>query len=788
MADSFALTDNGVVLQQPAPVTHGVQITLQGGTSRGVSHATPGLAPGGDFQGAADMPVKAIEAIGKLVGGALAPYIEEQQRRAYFDGMSQVVQGKALQDIHREQPWYTRIFGPSATVQGAQALTAMTAISQAQSEAMAAMPELRKQHPDAMRQYMVEQAIRIGSTGDPTVDGLVQQKLSEQWPTLLDTHMKQHYAWQQEDMGNKFVNMQVANGSLLQQTMNAQMNFSDPKQMQVEFDKFKAGLMRPAGMDDGHYGKYMTLAAQTQLQNGNFAAYDAMKRDPDVWQAIPPEARMALEKSEELWSARAQQHSPALVDIMTDRGKFALAVTQGAFFGDEQAVHTAIDSFNARYKAQTGSDLDIIDNKERAHLIQQALIAQEKMAHAYAMGQQGLLNDEAQQANILNAYNLGDPAVLAPGVSEVNARNEMEKVRLSIEADPERLDMNGITKLAQVSGESKLRIPSLESQLRADVQALFSTGGDITPRQQQSLRWMQSLLSVRGGGVRALANYVGADDAAKVIAFLKSGADWSNEASVTAARQLIKEGWGAHTDAEDIKAAQRYVKAEAHKWFSEGALEPYDLNDASRGWIAQNLAPWVARYRKAQPGLSAEEAAKLAFAKQYGDPQQVDFVDGTIIPRNGFLPGAQSLYAGVQQLAQFPVSQSSKLYQNAVRDVLRDTLTANVRASVDARNKVGVDSIGSPHKPDMRRFRLGDYRAVGGEQLSGGALMVFYYDEARDAPPVMVRVTPEQVLEQMKHNMAHPDYRDGGKTRVRQRVYRQTLATPSNPNAVQVGE
>jgi len=760
MADSFALTDGGVVLQQPAPTIAGPQITLQGGTNRAVSAATPGLVPGGEFQQAADLSVKSIEALGKLTGNALAPYIEEQQLRAYFDGMSQVVQGRALQDIHREQPWYTKIFGPSATVQGAQNMTALTAISQAQSEAMAAMPELRKQPPDVMRRFMVEQAIRIGSTGDPTVDGLVQQKLAEQWPTLLDTHMKQHYAWQQEDMGNKFVTMQAANGKLLQETMNAQMDFADPGRLQIEYEKFRSGLLRPAGMDDNAYGKYMTLAAKTQLQNGNFAAYDTMKRDPSVWQAIPPESRAEIERSEELWSARAQQYNPALVDIMTDRGKFTLAVTQGAFFGDEAAVHTAIDSFNARYKAQTGSNLDIIDNKERAHLIQQALAVQEKLAHAYAMGQMGLLSDEAQQTNVLNAYNLGDVAALSPGVSEVNARNTMEKVRQSIEADPERLDINGVTKLAQVSGEKKLRIPSLESQLRGDVQALFTTGGDITPRQRQSLTWMQSLLSVRGGGVGALANYVGADDAAKVVAFLKSGADLNNPESVVEARKLIREGWGAHTTQEDIKAAKRYVKEQAHMWFSTGALEAYDLNDASKNRITQDLAPWVARYQKAYPGLSAEEAAQLAFSKMYGDPQQVDFVDGTIVPRNGFLPGAQSLYSGVQQLAQFPISQSSKLYQTAVRDLLRDTLTANVRRMTDERNKVGVDSIGSSHKPDSRRFRVDDYRAIGGEQLAGGALLVFYHDEEKGASPVLVRITPAQVLDQMKKSSLR-DRNDG---------------------------
>jgi len=765
MADSFALTDGGVVLQQPAPTIAGPQITLQGGTNRAVSAATPGLAPGGEFQKAADMSMKAIDALGKLAGNALAPYIEEQQQRAYYDGMSQVVQGRALQDIHREQPWYTKIFGPSATVQGAQKMTVITALSQAQSEAMAAMPELRKQSPEMMRKYLVEQAMRIGSTGDPQVDGIVQQKLAEGWGAALSNHMQQHYAWVQEDMGNKFVTMQIANGELLQTTLGNQANFADPQQMQFEVEKFNAGLTRPAGMSDESYGKYMHLSAQSQLANGNFAAYEAMKANPEVWNAIPPDARQKLENSEEMWAARALRDAPALTGIMDDYSRFEHAVKQGAFLGDENALLAAIDKHNADFKAQTGAATNMIDNAERGRLIQQFRQARAASASAYARIAQGLADAQAQRTAVVGALNAGDPSRLPPNTSEVHARDAMEETwaaALNGEIDRDNI----IDKLALVSWEKKLRVPLLEAQLKTDADAIFTSGGDLTKRQIDSLEIMQKMLA-SPRGLSALADYTSAADAAKVLAFLKTGVDPADPKATLAVREMIHQGWGAHTSKEDKDAAHKYVKGQDPGWWARniipnfiggsdpGALTGLELNDATKAWMADGLAPYVAMVMKSTPGVDAEQAAQIAFSKIYGNPGNVDFVDGTIVPRNPFLPNAQSLYSGVQQLAGFPISQFSKDYQDAVRDTLRDRVWTLVEQRVQAYNASGK----SPHLADETRFLVHKYQAVSGTQMQGGNLAVHYRhkDTGQEMPII---ISPAQVLDRYKQNMNKPPVSD----------------------------
>jgi len=740
MANSFALTDNGVVLQQPGQSVPVPQTTLSGG---GAGQAA--LAPGGEFdlagQRAADMSVRAMEALNTMTQGALAPYVQAQQQKAYFDGMSQVVQGKALQDIEREQPWYTKIFGPSATVQGAQAMAALTAVSQAQSEFMEALPELRKQSPDAARQYLTEQAMRVADTGDPLVNGIVQQKLVEQWSAMLSTHLKQHVAWRQEDAGEKFVALQTANGKLLQETLGQQGGFASPEQMQQEVAKFNEGLLRPVGMEDGAWGKYLTTAAQSQLHAGNFAAYEAMKANPDVWQTIPAEARQALEDSEPTWVGRALRDAPAMTDITGDLSKFQLAVKQGWFPGNEENLHEAIDQFNAQFRTESGSNADMINNVERANLVEQYHRAQAAAAASFEAAQQGRLNDQAQWANVIDAINGGSSALLAPGVSEAIAREAVESFWAHALQSEGGLD-NGLSKLALVSDKQALRPSSLEVQLRQDAHALFQVGGSLTERQQGSLAIMQKLLTVTGGGPGALANYIGADNAARVQAFLNSGVDLNDAKSLTEMRKLFKDGGRAVVTSEDKQAAKDYIRSQAPGWFKrifgKGELSALELNDATKARLVEDLTPLVATHRKALPGLDDEAAAKYAFDKLYGNQNNVDFVDGTLVPKNPYLPGTQSLYSAIQQMAGFPISQTSETYQQGVKAALREVLKENVERQVQ-----GVEGA------TMKHFRPDDYEAVGGEQLQGGALMMTY-NNVETNRPVHVLVTPERVFEGIK--------------------------------------
>lgn len=786
--NSFALDGGGnVVMQQPTPTPSGPRITLQGGGDAQVTPGEASIAPGGEFQGAAANSAATLNALNKLTQGALQPFIAAEQKRLYFDGMSQVVQGRSLQDVESEQPWYTKIFGPSATVQGAQAMTAMTALTQAQNEFMESMPELRQRDPGEVRQYLVDQATRIGNTGDPLVDGLVQSKLAEQWGTMLDTHMKQHIAWQQEDMGNKFVNNTVASGKLLQSSLHEATGYavsSDQAQQtrDMETQKFTDTLLRPYGMSDEAYGKYMASAARANLSNGNFEAYSALKQKGDLWNAIPMDARVQLENEEELWTQKALKKAPALADIGSDQTKLSMSLIQGSFPGDENTLNNTIDNINASWRSRSGASTDVIDNHGRDLMLKQFYAGRNKVNAAITKAQAGLADDQLQRTTALAAINGGSSAIMPTNVTEQNAQLATEEfwqtTQGAAQSNPQSLD-NGISKLALVSDEKKLRPASLESQLKQDSEALFVTGGTISPRAQQSLQVMQKMLTVPGGGPGALSNYIGTDNAKRVAAFIGSGVDINDPKQLETTRSWLKNGSGAVANKADRDAANAYVSGQDPGFFKRmlpvfggpGSLTSYSLNDATKQGIASDLAPYIATTKKAFPSMSDEQAAQFAYQQVYGNLNNTDFIDGTIVKHNPYVPGAQSLYQGVQAISSNGVNQSNDDYQWAVREVARGNLKDAVDTGVKTLNAQGprnaVNQAMFDTMAHTENFRPDDFQAVGGEQLARGIVTV-YYQNSKNGQVYPVVVRPEQVRDKYLERLNTSRAGNGNLTRALQ--------------------
>jgi hypothetical protein len=763
MGTNIALDGGGnVVLQNPVTPTD-VQTSISGGGGNTAQASAP-IAPGGDFQGAAKTSLQTLDAVNRLTQGALTPYVQAEQKRMYFDGMSQVAQGRALQQIEKEQPWYTKIFGPSATIQGAQAMTASTAISQAQTEFMGALPSLREQDPNTVRQFLVDQAARIGNTGDPLVDGIVQSKLAEQWGPMLETHMKQHYAWQQDQAGKSFVNMQVSQGSLLQSTLHAMDGFSDPDQAKMETDKFTAGLTRPYGMTDEAYGKYMALSARANLSNGNFAAYEAMKNNGDVWNSLPMDARIQLENEEELWTQKSLKNSPALTDISSNKTKLQLALQQGVFPGSEADLNKVMDQMDADLRSKTGSTVPLFNNPARDAMLRAYYAGKQKMSNAVNKAQMDLLSDQAQRGFAMGAYTAGSSAAMPHGVSEENAQLAAEEFwtngKQAAQQDPATLD-NTLLKLAQTSDEPKLRPNSLTVQLQQDLQNVFVTGGKITDRAQQSLQIAQGLLKTPSGP-QALTNYLGDGGlAAKVQAFLGSGADISDPKDLEAKRSWIKQGTGASVDTKDVQAATDAIGKQDPGFMKRyllpvfggpGELSSYALNDASKEKLAQNLAPYVAMTRKAF-AMDYTKAAQFAFSQVYGNQQNTDFIDGTIVGHNPYIPGAQSLYQGVRQLpGGGGVNQANEDYQQAVRDALHENMRTAVSSAVTQMNAQHAnDPLYVKGDPD--HFDVDKFQAVGGEQVGAGVLMVYYQNKDNPGTVYPVLVRPDQVIAKYKQHL-----------------------------------
>lgn len=142
-------------------------------------------------------------------GGALAKAMNERasrtfqaqqqqyQRQRMLQGMQAVALGKSVKEISEEQPWYSKIFGKSDVVLGAESYTKATAASQVQADLLEHMDSIKKLNPEQARQLVLKR-FEAAQTGIPDVDVDVQSQLLQKFPQLMEIYTKESYKWQQE--------------------------------------------------------------------------------------------------------------------------------------------------------------------------------------------------------------------------------------------------------------------------------------------------------------------------------------------------------------------------------------------------------------------------------------------------------------------------------------------------------------------------------------------------------------------------------------------------------------
>lgn len=377
MAGSFSLDDSGgVVLQQDTPTASG-----SAGTTSGVG-GTSGIQLGGDatqtnpgsvqqLQGIANEAPNTgamLDSVAKLTGGFVDKYISNIQTKAYYNGMAQVVQGKALQSIEDEQPWYTKIFGPNASVRGAQAMTVQSAVTDSQTQFMADLPDLAKQSPDDVRKYLVNQASAI-NVGDPDVNNIIQSKLAEGWQPMLEMHMKKHYAYVQKTSLDSFTNAQLSTGTNLQTiAQQAQGGFlSDDTSRTVAkntLDQIDSGQ---GIMDDDTWKKASVQSYLGNMQNGNYAYGTIFKKSKAY-------ASLDVETKEKLDQQGINFENKGLKDLMTQDTQFGQAkaslfssVTAGHLLTNNE-IRAQARALNVSVAGSTGISQPFVTGQEIDHL------------------------------------------------------------------------------------------------------------------------------------------------------------------------------------------------------------------------------------------------------------------------------------------------------------------------------------------------------------------------------------------------------------------------------------
>ncbi|KVD54743.1 hypothetical protein WI87_23895 [Burkholderia ubonensis] len=675
---NFSLSGDGGVVTQQSTFGGGGSNSFSGGPS-GAGQSSGSIAAGGNALQFADAAgrrgMQNIDTLNKLAGGMLQPYIDRQKKLQYAEGMAQAAQGRSLIEIENDQPWYTKLFGPDATTQGAQAFNMAAAMQDAQSQFMQAMPQLREKSPDQVRQYIVSKMGEVQPSGDPYFDAMVQQGLAEQLPKMLSAHMGQYMQFTQEQAYNGFTNLGASGGQALQDTLKANNNLTPDIVAQAHAD-YTNLLVKPDNMTTEAYQRGLRDTVLSNAQNGNWQAVRAIK-DMPAWQELPTQMKDNLEvqvpRLEQEWALK----NPAARNLFTSRADLQWSLMSGATGFDSSPeghakLDAVMDTMEDSNRQLNGDATAVYNNAQRAQM--HKLLDQgnsKKLAQMQKLQLQQLNYDQAvglaADAMNNNSFAKYENLPFPSGSREQAADTLFSKATSPQYAQQADAQKNMWDKLSAAAHYSSYQSPALKQVMTQQLPVLVSGNGPATDDMQKALLYASNLLQ-GPGGAEAVQSYVGSD-APKVIQLLNSGANIMDPEQLKQQRELIARAQGVTASPQDVKLAQDTVNKADPGWFKKvmpwggnEALTPYNLTDGNKQQLAVHVAPIIAQY-KAAYHMTDDQASQMALGQVM---KNSDFVPGAFILHNAAL--GQTSFAGSVN-AKYPGmgEQTTSVYQSAVQ-------------------------------------------------------------------------------------------------------------------------
>lgn len=391
---------------------------------------------------------RTIDALMKLGGDALAPFVKQAAQEQFMAGVQKAMTGQALTEILDERPWYSDIFGPSNAAQGARFYASQAAVAGFSARVSEAMPELAKQSPETMRQYAVG-AMQQFLTGDADADAIITNEVTQSFAPLFKQHAKEHYAWQQKGAANAMVRSIVAGGDLMQSQLSQFYGKGLYKgDIQQDEFKFMERLVKPAGMSDEAYERIVLTAVQESAAKGNFHVVKLL-RDKGAFDAVDPEKRMALENS--LRSAGTKALAGQVPAFAERIARTYLDVNQ-----TPTELLTKVTAINAEAAAQTGvTEAQLIPESNFDNLVQSLLQRQQSLSQHQA-AQLAKATKEAEEFNLARALLMQGGLGVAVKTGQVPAQIGQQAATANwVEAGPDPAKRAAVL---NASGDFKLGV------------------------------------------------------------------------------------------------------------------------------------------------------------------------------------------------------------------------------------------------------------------------------------------------------------------------------------------
>jgi hypothetical protein len=309
----------------------------------------------------------------KLGGELVKPHVEQVKKEAYARGMQRAAQNEAITEIVEEQPWYSKVFGPTSLVDGARAYTASATAATVVAKLVEEMPELRKLSATEFSQYTADKLLQA-NTGDATTDMLVMQQLTQKLPDILGAQAKNHLAYKNELLAENMAADQLGKVAYLEALNKAVRNgaYKDDDLTQSG-DVAAAGMvlkaaldlsasfsMPPPGMDKAVHQKIVLGTVAKSLAAGNFAPYSVLERSEQLDKMEIPVAS-AIRTAYRQAQAEARINLP--VEFSQELSDLVFASQRGV---PKEEIISRTEALNKEYTRLTGDPARFRDSSDLA--------------------------------------------------------------------------------------------------------------------------------------------------------------------------------------------------------------------------------------------------------------------------------------------------------------------------------------------------------------------------------------------------------------------------------------
>lgn len=493
-------------VQAPTP-----QIGTQGGF---VANVAPAPTPQPSI---ADRTLDSLLDMGK---GVLEGKLKEQQNKAFLGGVQKVMQGEALKDIVDDQPWYTSIFGPSSTVQGARAYSQISQVDAFTADLYGDMDNLQKIDPSQVGDH-VNQRMSQFLTGDDVTDTAIQMKMVESVGPFFKAQAKQHYKWQQTEMQTQVTNAMLQAGATIQ---SAAKSWVDGTSTEEDRNMALAGAISSwqplAGQSASSYWNAVKTAAIGSMAEGNHYMAQAIWADRDgkgsLYDAAPADVKLDLLNARETYEARTRSKEGTL-EFGAEMGRIqGLMATHQV---TPQQGLAMMENVNTKFRLKTGIDGDMYDKKDVAKFIAQDYVAYynaaEKARTENAAGTKEAAKLAEQVNSATTAFMLGNaqgaidsgiPKQVQDNVAIAAMKNQSENG-----VDPFQFLVKNFTGTG--GGGSGYVNGIVQNNMMSGI---YASKAGYTPLLDESVKYYDQMKAQPNGGDAAVIAYFGAENAKRI--------------------------------------------------------------------------------------------------------------------------------------------------------------------------------------------------------------------------------------------------------------------------------